>query len=92
MESHSSIIGRLVGGQPVLFAFAVDHALSVKWLLDFHHGKLYLFYLIVGTPLQMRKFVASLSTPWCLSAAVIAVRRDEYYTAVQPGLELVAIL
>ena len=69
------------------FAFAVDHALSVKWLLTFT-TEIVLFYLIVGTTLTDAESLLRAFHALCLSAAVIAVLGViEYYTQFNPALD-----
>ncbi|MGB7746517.1 MAG: O-antigen ligase family protein [Verrucomicrobiia bacterium] len=74
------------------FAFAVDHALSVKWLLSFT-TEIVLFYLIVSTTLTDAESLLRAFRALCLSTAVIAILGViEYYTQFNPALDWMGII
>jgi hypothetical protein len=74
------------------FLFAIDHALSVKWLLSFS-TEIVLFYMIVSTTLTDAESLLKAFHALCVSAAVIAVLGViEYYTQFNPALDWMGIV
>ena len=74
------------------FIFAIDHGLSVKWLLSFS-TEIVLFYLIVSTTLTDAESLLKAFHALCVSAAVIAVLGViEYYTQFNPALDWMGIV
>jgi hypothetical protein len=74
------------------FIFAVDHGLSVKWLLSFS-TEIVLFYMIVSTTLTDAESLSGAFRALCISGSVIAILGViEYYTGFNPALQWMGII